>query len=171
MWPILWFWACHAVEGVHPVEGGYIRRKVRTERRPGFRIESPVEFYPKRAADFLWKARAGLTCCGRCAISQEDRGRPGQGRLHGCGAADPGRGRPRGGRRAGDDPHARRFRLTGCSGPISTSTASMPRSRSSGGVNLPSASSSAERSESRGRLDADSMLGSLYVGVYLWPGG
>jgi len=56
IWPIVWFWACHEVEGIHPVEGGYVRRKVRTERRPGMRIENPLVFYPKRAADFLWKS-------------------------------------------------------------------------------------------------------------------
>ena len=60
MWPILWFWACHEIEGIHPVEGGYIRRKVRTERRPGFKIENPIVFYPKRAADFLWKGARWL---------------------------------------------------------------------------------------------------------------
>ncbi|MGH6922355.1 MAG: B12-binding domain-containing radical SAM protein, partial [Propylenella sp.] len=56
MWPVIWFWACHEVEGVHPVEGGYIRRKVRTERRPGMKIENPLVFYPKRAVDFAWKS-------------------------------------------------------------------------------------------------------------------
>jgi tRNA A37 methylthiotransferase MiaB len=60
LWAVLWFWACHEIEGIHPVEGGYIRRKVRTERRPGFKIESPIVFYPKRAADFLWKGARWL---------------------------------------------------------------------------------------------------------------
>jgi len=60
MWPLIWFWACHEVEGVHPVEGGYIRRKVRTERRPGMKIENPLVFYPKRAADFLWRSARWL---------------------------------------------------------------------------------------------------------------
>jgi radical SAM superfamily enzyme YgiQ (UPF0313 family) len=55
VWPVLWFWATHLVEGVHPVEAGYIRRKVRTERRPGMPIENPLAFYPKFAANFLWK--------------------------------------------------------------------------------------------------------------------
>jgi radical SAM superfamily enzyme YgiQ (UPF0313 family) len=55
VWPVLWFWATHLVEGVHPVEAGYIRLKVRTERRPGMPIESPLVFYPKYVASFLWK--------------------------------------------------------------------------------------------------------------------
>jgi len=56
VWPILWFWATHRVEGVHPLEAGHIRLKVRTERRPGMPIESPLIFYPKYAANFAWKA-------------------------------------------------------------------------------------------------------------------
>ncbi len=55
VWPVLWFWATHLIEGVHPVEAGYIRLKVRTERRPGMPIENPLIFYPKYAANFLWK--------------------------------------------------------------------------------------------------------------------
>ena len=55
MWPLLWFWATHEIEGVHPVEAGYVRLKVRTERRPGMPIENPLVFYPKFAANFLWK--------------------------------------------------------------------------------------------------------------------
>jgi hypothetical protein len=60
IWPVLWFWGSHAIEGVHPVEGGHIRRKVRTERRPGMPIESPLVFYPKRLADFAWKSARWL---------------------------------------------------------------------------------------------------------------
>ena len=55
VWPLLWFWATHEIEGVHPVEAGYVRLKVRTERRPGMPIENPLVFYPKFAANFLWK--------------------------------------------------------------------------------------------------------------------
>ncbi len=35
-------------EVVHPQQGGFFRRKARTQRRPGFAIESAVIFYPKR---------------------------------------------------------------------------------------------------------------------------
>jgi hypothetical protein len=55
VWPLLWFWATHEIEGVHPVEAGYIRLKSRTERRPGMPIENPLIFYPKYVANFLWK--------------------------------------------------------------------------------------------------------------------
>jgi radical SAM superfamily enzyme YgiQ (UPF0313 family) len=38
-------------EGVHPQQGGYFRRKVRTQRRHGVKLESPLVFYPRR----LWE--------------------------------------------------------------------------------------------------------------------
>ena len=47
MFFIVWFKGCIAIEGIHPLEGGFFRRKVRCNRRPGFAIESPVIFYPK----------------------------------------------------------------------------------------------------------------------------
>ena len=43
------FYGCFKFESVHPLQGGFIRRKVRTERRPSFRVESPLIFYPRRA--------------------------------------------------------------------------------------------------------------------------
>jgi hypothetical protein len=46
------FYGCFKFEGVHPLQGGFIRRKVRTERRPGFPIESPLIFYPRRIWEF-----------------------------------------------------------------------------------------------------------------------
>ncbi|HKM62917.1 MAG TPA: radical SAM protein, partial [Acidisphaera sp.] len=41
------------IEGVHPLQFGLIRRKLRTQRRPGTRVLNPVLFYPWRAFDFL----------------------------------------------------------------------------------------------------------------------
>ena len=46
------FYGCFKFEGVHPLQGGFIRRKVRTERRPGFAVENPLVFYPRRAWEF-----------------------------------------------------------------------------------------------------------------------
>ena len=43
------FYGCFKYEGVHPLQGGFIRRKVRTERRPSFALENPLLFYPRRA--------------------------------------------------------------------------------------------------------------------------
>jgi radical SAM superfamily enzyme YgiQ (UPF0313 family) len=41
------------IEGVHPLQFGLVRRKVRTQRRRGMPIVNPLLFYPWRAADFL----------------------------------------------------------------------------------------------------------------------
>jgi len=50
----------HLVERVHPVEAGYLRRRVRTERRPGMPIEPAVIFYPKYwALTAVRQVRAG----------------------------------------------------------------------------------------------------------------
>jgi hypothetical protein len=41
------------IEGVHPLQFGYVRRKIRTQRRRGLPILNPLVFYPWRAFDFL----------------------------------------------------------------------------------------------------------------------
>ena len=38
-----------ALEGIHPLEAGMFRLKVRTMRRPGMPLENPLIFYPRRA--------------------------------------------------------------------------------------------------------------------------
>jgi hypothetical protein len=43
------------IEGVHPLQGGLLRRKYRLDRRPGMPIEPVWSFYPKYAAEFLTK--------------------------------------------------------------------------------------------------------------------
>ena len=50
-----WFKGCIAIEGVHPLEGGFIRRKSRRDRRPGRPRESIWRFYPTYLAQTLWK--------------------------------------------------------------------------------------------------------------------
>jgi hypothetical protein len=55
MFLLLWFYGCVMIEKIHPLEGGYLRRKVRTDRRPGLPIESPLAFYPRYAADLVAK--------------------------------------------------------------------------------------------------------------------
>jgi len=52
---LLGFYGSQAVEGIHPLQGGYLRRKYRKDRRPGFPIESPLRFYPAYAAETLVK--------------------------------------------------------------------------------------------------------------------
>jgi radical SAM superfamily enzyme YgiQ (UPF0313 family) len=52
---LMWFYYCIVLEDVDPLEGGYLRRKYRKDRRPGFAMESRMSFYPRYAADFLKK--------------------------------------------------------------------------------------------------------------------
>ena len=41
------------IEKVHPLECGIVRRKIRTQRRPGMKIENPILFYPRRVVELL----------------------------------------------------------------------------------------------------------------------
>jgi radical SAM superfamily enzyme YgiQ (UPF0313 family) len=46
------------IERVHPLQFGFVRRKVRTQRRHGMPLESPLIFYPRRvveASTALWR--------------------------------------------------------------------------------------------------------------------
>ena len=49
------------IEGVHPLQFGFIRRKIRTQRRYGMRILNPLFFYPWRAYDIVINAWQWLT--------------------------------------------------------------------------------------------------------------
>ena len=44
------------IDGVHPLQFGFIRRKIRTQRRHGLPIVNPLLFYPWRAFDFTRSA-------------------------------------------------------------------------------------------------------------------
>ena len=55
MFFIVWFKGCIDIEGIHPLEGGFFRRKVRLNRRSGFSIENPLVFYPKYFFEILSK--------------------------------------------------------------------------------------------------------------------
>ena len=55
MFFIVWFKGCIGIEGIHPLEGGFLRMKSRKNRRSGSPIENPIVFYPKTAAEMLWK--------------------------------------------------------------------------------------------------------------------
>ncbi len=41
------------IEKVHPLECGVVRRKIRTQRRYGMKIENPLIFYPRRVVESL----------------------------------------------------------------------------------------------------------------------
>ncbi|MFQ5773915.1 MAG: B12-binding domain-containing radical SAM protein [Kiloniellaceae bacterium] len=49
---VLQFYGSLIYERVHPLQSGYFRRKVRTQRRSGMPLESPLLFYPRR----VWEA-------------------------------------------------------------------------------------------------------------------
>ena len=42
------FYGTIKYQKVHPLQGGFIRRKIRTQRRPGMPQENPITFYPRR---------------------------------------------------------------------------------------------------------------------------
>jgi hypothetical protein len=52
---LTWYWGCIELENVHPLQGGYLRRKYRRERRPTLPVENPFVFYPSYVADLVWK--------------------------------------------------------------------------------------------------------------------
>src|SRR5438270_2999415 len=52
---IVWFKGCISLEGIHPLEGGFLRMKVRRTRRFGQPLESPLIFYPKYFIETLSK--------------------------------------------------------------------------------------------------------------------
>jgi hypothetical protein len=39
------------IEGVHPLQVGFVRRKIRTQRRSGLPVEAGWRFYPRRVAE------------------------------------------------------------------------------------------------------------------------
>jgi hypothetical protein len=52
---LMWFSGSMALEGVHPLESGLIRLKVRRDRRPGFPIEPALTFYPRYIGELASK--------------------------------------------------------------------------------------------------------------------
>ncbi|MEJ2379444.1 MAG: radical SAM protein [Pseudolabrys sp.] len=52
---ITWFMGSINIEHIHPLESGFLRRKSRRSRRPGFSVEPAWWFYPKYAAETVVK--------------------------------------------------------------------------------------------------------------------
>jgi hypothetical protein len=52
---LLWYYACIVLEKVDPLQGGYLRRKYRKDRRPTLPIENPFIFYPRYVAGLVYK--------------------------------------------------------------------------------------------------------------------
>ena len=55
MFFIVWFKGCIGIEGIHPLEGGFLRIKARKNRRSTLPLENALVFYPKYYAEMLWK--------------------------------------------------------------------------------------------------------------------
>ena len=53
---IIEFYSMYAVERLHPLEGGILRRKFRRDRRPGLPLVNPLVFYPALALETLVKS-------------------------------------------------------------------------------------------------------------------
>src|SRR5215831_10907790 len=52
---IVWFKGCIGIEGIHPLEGGWLRMKFLRDRRPELPRESAIGFYSKFMAESLVK--------------------------------------------------------------------------------------------------------------------
>jgi hypothetical protein len=58
---IMLYYGTYRHEGLHPLQCGILRRRVRTTRRPTFRRESPLVFYPR----LLWQTARTWFAAGR----------------------------------------------------------------------------------------------------------
>jgi len=61
MFFITWFNGCIDIEKIHPLEGGFLRRKHRTSRRSNLPLENPFIFYPKTFLETVWKQIQWIT--------------------------------------------------------------------------------------------------------------
>ena len=52
---LAWFYLCFTLEKTDPLQGGYLRRKYRRDRRPTFPRESALEFYPRYLGGLVYK--------------------------------------------------------------------------------------------------------------------
>jgi Radical SAM superfamily len=53
---LTWVSGSNAIERVHPLQFGFFRRKIRTQRRSGMPIENPLVFYPRRLLEITRSA-------------------------------------------------------------------------------------------------------------------
>lgn len=51
---LVWYSSAGLYYGIHPLEGGLFRRKIRRERRPGMKLENPFVFYPKYISHLIY---------------------------------------------------------------------------------------------------------------------
>jgi hypothetical protein len=63
----VWGYGSMRFQRVHPMESGYLRRRVRLQRRPGLPIESAITFYPRQAVDLVLSTLRYLAMAARYA--------------------------------------------------------------------------------------------------------
>lgn len=63
---ILWFYLMILYEGVHPLEGGALRRKFRRDRRSGMPRENPIPFYARYWGETVMKVWGYFKVYRRC---------------------------------------------------------------------------------------------------------
>ena len=68
MFFITWLNGCIDIEKIHPLEGGFLRRKHRTSRRSGLKLENPLIFYPKVLLETLRKQIQWITLYSRLRL-------------------------------------------------------------------------------------------------------
>ena len=64
------FYCSYAFEGVHPLQSGLIRRKHRTQRRPGFPRENPIAFAIRRTREVLTTYIPALALMARVELTR-----------------------------------------------------------------------------------------------------
>jgi hypothetical protein len=73
---IMLYYGSYRFEHLHPLQSGIVRRRVRTTRRPGFRRENPITFYPRQlwsvASTYLGVGLYWLKLHRQCRAIQED---------------------------------------------------------------------------------------------------
>jgi hypothetical protein len=65
LFPVVWFKGCISIEGIHPLEGGFLRLKSRLARRPTLPIEPIWRFYPKYVVETVRKQVAWIALYAR----------------------------------------------------------------------------------------------------------
>lgn len=68
MFFITWFNGCIDIERIHPLEGGFLRRRHRKSRRSSMPLENPLVFYPKTIFGTLWKQVRWITLYSRLRL-------------------------------------------------------------------------------------------------------
>lgn len=67
---IFYFYGSYSIERVHPLQGGFLRRKRRSQRRRGMTVELPWPFYARRIREVVHSLASALRLRLRIALIQ-----------------------------------------------------------------------------------------------------